>query len=253
MSVFNAEVKISFSWHVGIGEDSKEVEVQKDRALREREVVYRTIQQIPPNPREPWDREMDFDDLLTPEIPTEQMPDVEPLEAPAGSQEVAAPVASTSSQNVGGTSMPEPDLELLAELLKNPQLVFALTSGQAGEISSSETIKLLDMIKANGGNSLSSLAALGTKTDNKVEVSLPSPTPSSDPVTVRKFKHILYTTLLCIYGIISVFSAISSSCLCTCLTCKFWRSGMKGRARYVYTEAENFLRLPSLHYPLNLQ
>lgn len=153
MSVFNAEVKISFSWHVGIGEDSKEVEVQKDRALREREVVYRTIQQIPPNPREPWDREMDFDDLLTPEIPTEQMPDVEPLEAPAGSQEVAAPVASTSSQNVGGTSMPEPDLELLAELLKNPQLVFALTSGQAGEISSSETIKLLDMIKANGGNS----------------------------------------------------------------------------------------------------
>ncbi|KAL2535315.1 homeobox protein LUMINIDEPENDENS-like [Forsythia ovata] len=180
------EVKISDSWHVGIGENSKEVEVQKNRARREREVVYRTIQEIPPDPREPWDREMDFDDLLTPEIPIEQMPDVEPLEAPVSaveSQEVAALVASTSSQNVGGSGMPEPDLELLAELLKNPQLVFALTSGQAGELSSGETVKLLDLIKANGVNSLSSLAALGTKADNKVEVSLPSPTPSSDPVT----------------------------------------------------------------------
>lgn len=250
---FHAEINISDSWHVGTGESSKEVEVQKNRARREREVVYRRIQEIPPDPREPWDGEMDFDDLLTPEIPIEQMPDVEPLEAPVESQEVAATVASTSSQNVGGIGMPEPDLQLLAELLKNPQLVFALTSGQGGQLSSGETVKLLDMIKANGVNSSSSLAALGTKADNKVEVSLPSPTPSSDPVTVRKFKHILYTTLLCIYGIISVFSAISSSCLCTCLTCKFWRSGMKGRARYVYTEAENFLRLPSLHYPLNLQ
>ncbi|CAA2987680.1 homeobox LUMINIDEPENDENS [Olea europaea subsp. europaea] len=177
------EINISDSWHVGTGESSKEVEVQKNRAWREREVVYRTIQEIPPDPREPWDGEMDFDDLLTPEIPIEQMPDVEPLEAPVESQEVAATVASTSSQNVGGIGMPEPDLELLAELLKNPQLVFALTSGQGGQLSSGETVKLLDMIKANGVNSSSSLAALGTKADNKVEVSLPSPTPSSDPVT----------------------------------------------------------------------
>ncbi|CAI9781120.1 unnamed protein product [Fraxinus pennsylvanica] len=177
------EIKISDSWHVGIGENSKEVEVQKNRARREREVVYRTIQEIPPDPREPWDGEMDFDDLLTPEIPIEQMPDVEPLEAPVESQEVAATTASTSSQNVSGVGMPEPDLELLAELLKNPQLVFALTSGQGGPLSSGETVKLLDMIKANGVNSSSSLAALGTKADNKVEVSLPSPTPSSNPVT----------------------------------------------------------------------
>ncbi|KAK6115026.1 hypothetical protein DH2020_007295 [Rehmannia glutinosa] len=173
------EVKISEAWCVGDGANSKEVEVQKNRIRRERETVYRTIQEIPSNPKEPWDREMDPDDTLTPEIPIEQLPDVEPLETPSvsanGTKETVAPVASTSSEN----NMPEPDLELLAALLKNPELVFALTSGQAGNLSSHETVKLLDMIKANGMSSLSNNVA--GNAENKVEVSLPSPTPSSDP------------------------------------------------------------------------
>ncbi|KAI3449520.1 hypothetical protein Pfo_006185 [Paulownia fortunei] len=175
------EVKIRDTWHVGNGANSKEVEVQKNRIRREREIVYRAILEIPSDPREPWDREMDCDDTLTPEIPIEQLPDVEPLEtqsiSPNGSKETVAPVASQSSD-----SMPEPDLELLAELLKNPELVFALTSGQAGNLSSDETVKLLDMIKANGVSSLGNLAGLAGNAENKVEVSLPSPTPSSDPV-----------------------------------------------------------------------
>ena len=87
--------------------------------------------------------------------------------------------------------MPEPDLELLAALLKNPELVFALTSGQAGNLSNEETIKLLDMIKANEMNSLANITASSgkSKPEEKVEVSLPSPTPSSDPVTVRLSRH----------------------------------------------------------------
>ncbi|XP_073284728.1 homeobox protein LUMINIDEPENDENS-like isoform X2 [Primulina huaijiensis] len=178
------EVNIRESWLVGTGESSKEVEVQKNRIRREREIIYRTIQEIPTNPREPWDREMDYDDTLTLEIPIEQLPDVEPLETPQVSVngcEGSVAAVSTTLCDAGG-SVPEPDLELLAELLKNPELVYALTSGQAGDLSSNETVKLLDMIKVNGVTSLSNFAGLGAKGDNKVEVSLPSPTPSSDLV-----------------------------------------------------------------------
>ncbi|KAL3644793.1 hypothetical protein CASFOL_009973 [Castilleja foliolosa] len=164
------EVEIMEEWCVGDGSNSKEVEVQKNRIRREREIVYRSALEIPLNPKEPWDREMDPDDTLTPEIPIEQLPDVEPLETPS-----VAPVASTSSEN----NIPGPDLELLAELLKNPELVFALTSGQAGNLSGDATVKLLDMIKANGASSLSELAG---NAQNKVEVSLPSPTPSTELV-----------------------------------------------------------------------
>ncbi|CAA0832042.1 Homeobox protein LUMINIDEPENDENS [Striga hermonthica] len=175
------ELKIMDEWCVADGASSKEVEVQKNRIRREREIIYRSTQEIPSNPKEPWDREMDPDDSLTPEIPIEQSPDVEPLETPPishnGEIETMGSVASTSSSE----NIPVPDLELLAELLKNPQLVFALTSGgQAGNLSNDMTVKLLDMIKANGANSLSKLA--GNNGDSKVEVSLPSPTPSCEPV-----------------------------------------------------------------------
>ncbi|PIN02364.1 hypothetical protein CDL12_25124 [Handroanthus impetiginosus] len=170
-----AEFKIRETWAVADGANSKEVEVQKNRTRREREIFCRMTQEIPSDPREPWDREIDYDDTLTPEVPIEQLPDVEPLETASNdTKDTIAPVASTSSE-----SMPEPDLELLAELLKNPELVFALTSGQAAGLSSYETVKLLDMIKVKGASSLSNLAG---NSDGKVEVSLPSPTPSSDPV-----------------------------------------------------------------------
>ncbi|XP_073140171.1 homeobox protein LUMINIDEPENDENS [Henckelia pumila] len=178
------EVKIEESWLVGTGESSKEVEVQKNRIRRDREIIYRTVQEIPANPSEPWDREMDYDDTLTLEIPVEQLPDVEPLETPQVSGngcESSAAAASITLSDAGG-NVPEPDLALLAELLKNPELVYALTSGQAGDLSTNETVKLLDMIKVNGVNSLSNFSGLGPKGDNKVEVSLPSPTPSTDVV-----------------------------------------------------------------------
>lgn len=195
-------MKIEEAWSVGDGAHSKEVEVQKTRIRREREVVYRTIQEIPSDPREPWDREMDCDDSLTPEIPIEQMPDVEPLEASSSN-----PNHSNETLALGTSEgIPEPDFELLAELLKNPELVFALTSGQAGNLSSDDTVKLLDRIKANGVSSLSNLAGNG---NNKVEVSLPSPTPSCDPVPVRNFST-LCTQLgkFCKFYFLSNFFAV---------------------------------------------
>ncbi|KAL3531440.1 hypothetical protein ACH5RR_010762 [Cinchona calisaya] len=181
------EFVINVSWSVGAGENSKEVEVQKKRILRERETIYNTSQEIPSDPKEPWDREIDYDDTLTPEIPIEQLPDGEDAEASVfhHENELTAGTSGSSSSQIAGGSMLEPDLELLAALLKNPELVFALTSGQAGNLSNEETIKLLDMIKATEMNSLASLTASSgkSKPEEKVEVSLPSPTPSSDPVT----------------------------------------------------------------------
>ena len=186
-----AEVKLRDTWRVGAGENSKEVDVQKNRNHREKETTYQTVQEIPSNPKEPWDLEMDYDDTLTPEIPIEQLPDVDGAEAAVAPNQVAThdvqEVATTSSTSNAATA--EPDLELLAVLLKNPELVFALTSGQAGSIPSQETVKLLDMIKRGGMNlgvnENTNGNGMSAKATEKVEVSLPSPTPTSDPRTVR--------------------------------------------------------------------
>ncbi|KAK8283341.1 hypothetical protein V6Z12_D08G088000 [Gossypium hirsutum] len=171
------EVKINDLWSVGAGESSKEVHVQKNRNRRERETFYYTNQEIPSNPKEPWDREMDHDDSLTPEIPTEQPPDNETeTQVTHGEHVNGAATLEPSTSQTGGAVSAEPDLELLAVLLKNPALVFALTSGQAGNLTSEETVKLLDMIKAGGADT-------GNNVEEKVEVSLPSPTPSTNPGT----------------------------------------------------------------------
>ncbi|KAK3041464.1 hypothetical protein RJ639_000441 [Escallonia herrerae] len=176
------EIRIDSAWSVGSGENSKEIEVQKNRIRRENEIFYKTVQDIPWNPKDPWDREMDYDDSLTLEIPVEQLPDVEGSEtaaSPRGSEDIA--VASTSSTQNSEEKIVGPDMELLGVLLQNPELVYALTSGQGGNLSNEDTVKLLDMIKANGVSSLSSLTGLN-KAEEKVEVSLPSPTPSSNNV-----------------------------------------------------------------------
>lgn len=184
-------MELKDSWSVGGGGNSKEVDVQRNRERREKETIYKTIQEIPPNPKEPWDIEMDYDDTLTLEIPIEQLPDGDGADIAVSPNQVVAHtvegVASTSSTSVAPA---EPDLELLAVLLKNPELVFALTSGQAGSIPGEDVVKLLDMIKRGGANlglSENTNGSYGTsvKAPDKVEVSLPSPTPLSDPRTVR--------------------------------------------------------------------
>ncbi|KAJ6797973.1 homeobox protein LUMINIDEPENDENS [Iris pallida] len=75
------EVRINPSWRVGAGENSKEVEIQTQRNGREKETLYSDPRDIPPNPKEPWDIDMDFDDSLTMEIPLEQETDLEPPDA----------------------------------------------------------------------------------------------------------------------------------------------------------------------------
>lgn len=190
---FFAEVKLQDTWRVGAGENSKEVHVQENRNRRDKESIYQTVQEMPSNPKEPWDLEMDYDDSLTAEIPIEQLPDGDGAEIVDASNPTATHAAVqgvASSSSASNAANAEPDLELLSVLLKNPELVFALTSGQAGNITSEETLKLLDMIKrgsVNLGLSENANGNYGTsaKAPEKVEVSLPSPTPSSDPSTVR--------------------------------------------------------------------
>ncbi|KAF9669357.1 hypothetical protein SADUNF_Sadunf14G0099300 [Salix dunnii] len=152
--------------------------------------IYQVVQGLPSNPKEPWDLEMDYDDTLTPEIPIEQPPDADGSEIQVSLTEhvstVVAPAPAPSVPQVGGGSGTKPDLELLVVLQENPELVFALTSGQARNLSSEETVKLFDMIKAGGAGLAGSLNGLGGKVE-KVEVSLPSPTPSCNPGTERDF------------------------------------------------------------------
>ncbi|XP_006359408.1 homeobox protein LUMINIDEPENDENS [Solanum tuberosum] len=178
------EMQPSDAWKVCAGGESKEVDVQNKRIRREREIIYRTVQEIPLNPKEPWDREMDPDDTLTTELPLEQLPDAEGAETgvlPQEDRETETAALASTSNGIATTA--EPDVELLAILLKHPELVYALTSGQGGNLSSEQIVKLLDSIKADGRNSLSIQTNLARDAEKKVEVSLPSPTPSSDPGT----------------------------------------------------------------------
>ncbi|KAK4741588.1 hypothetical protein SAY87_025176 [Trapa incisa] len=187
-----SEVRLSDLWRVGCGEDSKEVDAQRNRNRREKETIYMTAQEIPPNPKEPWDHEMDYDDSLTPLIPIEQLPDADADAMETSEENINRTLASTcttlasSALSVpqGASSVAaEPDLELLAVLLKNPSLVFALTSGQAGNFTGEDTVKVLDMIKSGGISNMNGTAGGGVRKEERVEVSLPSPTPSSDPGT----------------------------------------------------------------------
>ncbi|GMH25994.1 hypothetical protein Nepgr_027837 [Nepenthes gracilis] len=170
------EIWINPTWSVRAGENSKEVQVQSNRTRREKEILYQTPFDAPSDPKEPWDIEMDYDDSLTPVIPIEQLPDTDAIEEPQGVELSGVSTDTTSLQSGEGGAAPMPDFELLAVLLKNPDLVFALTSGQANGLSSEDTVKLLDMIKSSGGSGMLNGSA-GKTEERKVEVSLPSPTP----------------------------------------------------------------------------
>ncbi|KAM3335280.1 hypothetical protein ACQJBY_029605 [Aegilops geniculata] len=196
------EVWIDPSWSVSAGENSKELDVQAQRNRREKETFYASPKDIPSNPKDPWDLEMDFDDSLTPEIPIEQPPDADTMEV--DSVGVAPPnmVVPDEIQQVGSTSSSsltvpagangaasEPDLELLAVLLKNPQLVFALSSNEVGNLPTEQTVALLDMLKQTGlglselVNSLPNGAGVPNKPEpipETIPTSLPSPTPPKD-------------------------------------------------------------------------
>ncbi|XP_020580632.1 homeobox protein LUMINIDEPENDENS [Phalaenopsis equestris] len=184
------EMKIDSSWRVGEAESSKELSIQAQRIRREKETFYSSELDIPPDPKEPWDVEMDFDDSLTPEIPIEQPPDADAAEEstnPPVEQAIpenppaAVPALPMASSGIAA----EPDLELLAVLLKNPELVFALTSGHGKNLTNDERVALLDMIKHGSAaisgnvNGISSSAS-HEKPKEPVPMSLPSPTPPSD-------------------------------------------------------------------------
>lgn len=191
-----AAVWIDPSWSVGAGDNSKEVEVQTQRNRREKETFYASQKDIPMNPKDPWDLEMDFDDSLTPEIPIDQVPDVDAMETDSvcAAPNVVAPVKDKQIESTPATSGAvadcagaDADYELLTVLLKNPELVFALTSNNKGEnMPSEQTIALLDTLKQTGlslselVNSLGNGAGFPKEPEPEPEpipTSLPSPTP----------------------------------------------------------------------------
>jgi hypothetical protein len=182
---------------VSAGDNSKELEVQTQRNRREKETFYASQKDIPFNPKDPWDLEMDFDDSLTPEIPIDQAPDADTMETDSvcAAPNAAAPVEDKQIGSMSSTSVAvadgangedsEPDLELLTVLLKNPQLVFALTSNSGENVSSEQTVALLDTLKRTGlglselVNTLGNGAGAPKEPEPEpIPASLPSPTPS---------------------------------------------------------------------------
>ncbi|CAM0884647.1 unnamed protein product [Alopecurus aequalis] len=196
------EVWIDPSWSVSAGENSKELDVQTQRNRREKETFYASLKDVPLNPKDPWDTEMDFDDSLTLEIPIDQPPDADAMDSDSvgvappnigvpGENKQVGPTSSSSltvTADANGAAS-EPDLELLAVLLKNPQLVFALSSNQVGNLPNDQIVTLLDMLKQTGlglselVNSLSNSAGVPKEPEPGPEIiptSLPSPTPPKD-------------------------------------------------------------------------
>lgn len=195
---------MNLQWGLCTGENSKELEVQTQRNRREIETVYLNVTDIPSNPKEPWDVEMDFDDSLTPEIPTEQLPDAD---IDAGDNNTDHSQSQLPSENMDKPPIPHtvtaipptsgngvlgPDLELLAVLLKNPDLVFALTSGQGAAMDDAQTIALLDIVKNMGAANNETSTSVGEnpikqqlQQQESPATSLPSPTPPSERVMVK--------------------------------------------------------------------
>eukprot|EP00252_Welwitschia_mirabilis_P026467 TRINITY_DN8696_c0_g1_i1.p1 TRINITY_DN8696_c0_g1~~TRINITY_DN8696_c0_g1_i1.p1 ORF type:complete len:1187 (-),score=265.59 TRINITY_DN8696_c0_g1_i1:419-3979(-) len=172
------EIFIDPSWRVSSGEESKEVELQSERVKREKEATY-PEEPIPFCPKEPWDIELEYDDSLTPQIPLETTSVessltmslenrgneigenmVDPKDEVSSSQmknDEEVPYIECNSTNVGKAFRLDalnsskdytPDLELLAILLKNPDLVFALTSEKGSHFSEEQKVALLDLLKA---------------------------------------------------------------------------------------------------------
>ncbi|KAG8079001.1 hypothetical protein GUJ93_ZPchr0007g5178 [Zizania palustris] len=213
------EVRIDPTWSLGAGENSKEFEVQTQRIRREKETFYASVKDVPLNPKDPWDLEMDSDDSLTPEIPIDLPPDADAMEADTVVTDPPNIDVPVEDKQVGSTSSiypavaagsngaaSEPDLELLAVLLKNPQLVFALTCNQGGTMSSEQTVALLDILKQTGLGLSELVNSLGNssgvqKEPEAIPASLPSPTPPKElaardvwrsefPVHVRQQAHL---------------------------------------------------------------
>ncbi|ONM34797.1 luminidependens protein1 [Zea mays] len=191
----NIAVWIDPSWSVGAGDNSKELEVQTQRNRREKETFYTSQKDVPMNPKDPWDLEMDFDDSLTPEVPIDQVPDVDAMETESvgAAPSAVAPVkdkqiesASSTSGAVADDEEANTDYELLTVLLRNPELVFALTSNKGENMPNEQTIALLDTLKQTGlslselVNRLGNGAGLPKEPEPEPEpipASLPSPTP----------------------------------------------------------------------------
>lgn len=195
------------SWRVGTGENSKEVQVQTQRNKRDKETIYLNLQDVPLNPKEPWDVEMDFDDSLTLEIPTDQPPDSEsPLCSPtvdsvanANASAVVNGLPSASSVSVLATTppvaatgsvvlKPDTDAELLAVLLEHPDVVEALTRGDGRNLSEDQMVIVLDLLKKAGTGAagvLNGLANIPVERPKPEQLSLPSPTPPPNATRVR--------------------------------------------------------------------
>ncbi|CAA6654255.1 unnamed protein product [Spirodela intermedia] len=174
-------IRISELWSIGNGESSKEMDVQTARIRREQEARYPSADAIPANAKDPWDVEMDFDDSLTPEIPTEPPPEADAgVDAADAAAEPAAPAASAPpAEAATAAPVAGPDLELLAVLLKNPSC----------NLSNAETVALLDVLKqSNGGLAGILSAAAGAPPTHAAEpaTSLPSPTPPSERARVSR-------------------------------------------------------------------
>lgn len=188
-------VWIDPSWSVGAGDNSKELEVQTQRNRREKETFYTSQKDVPMNPKDPWDLEMDFDDSLTPEVPIDQVPDVDAMETESvgAAPSAVAPVKDKQIESTSSTSgavaddeEANTDYELLTVLLRNPELVFALTSNKGENMPNEQTIALLDTLKQTGlslselVNRLGNGAGLPKEPEPEPEpipASLPSPTP----------------------------------------------------------------------------
>ncbi|WKA10263.1 hypothetical protein VitviT2T_027843 [Vitis vinifera] len=151
---------LNFTWQVVAGEESNEVEVQKQREMRVLEAVYPRPSAIPPNPSVSIDGEdMDNDDqkiLLIPIVPVEDeeaalemsADTVAPINIPMSSQSLLLPpgIPSASSSNAPNIPNPPANENVAAGMVPGvePDVVAAASAAFTAVMRSNEQGNLID-------------------------------------------------------------------------------------------------------------
>ncbi|GBG64876.1 hypothetical protein CBR_g48344 [Chara braunii] len=127
-------VRLSDLWFVAYGEESKEVAVQNERLRREEEFFGGTnMVDLPDVAQEPWDQEADYDESLTPIIPSElELSASEPVTDPTALQDDAesVPVEESAATSEGGK--PEQGEAAVPDVVSEPEPPLAAAAGQLG-------------------------------------------------------------------------------------------------------------------------
>ncbi|KAJ8561332.1 hypothetical protein K7X08_027522 [Anisodus acutangulus] len=205
---------LDIKWQVVAGEESNEMEIQKQREMRVLEAIYPRESSIPPNPSIGPGEETLHNDQHTPVIPITPVEEEEVADPSYGTVQPTNAVVSTAqvmqsgvplSNRSAGNNFPvhgnsssgvvpgvEPDVAAAAQAALTALMA---DNGQGNLIDHELLIKILSDPKIVGqlvthqGVGTSSHSMPATSTQSMSAVSMPNPRPQASSITTQPFVH----------------------------------------------------------------